>query len=88
VRAGPIGDSLAANAYGMYLIHYPCVSWLQYFLLGAAFSGAVKGTLVFLGAVALSWGLTVLLRQVPAVAKLISSVAPSSPSNRVKAAVR
>ncbi len=41
VRAGPIGDSLAANAYGMYLIHYPCVSWLQYFLLGAAFSGAV-----------------------------------------------
>ncbi len=86
VRAGPVGDSLAANAYGMYLTHYPCVSWLQYFLLGAAFSGAVKGTLVFLGAAALSWGATALLRRIPAVGRLISSVPPSSSNSMTSAA--
>ena len=29
-------DSLSANAYGMYLVHYPFVVWMQYALLDAA----------------------------------------------------
>jgi peptidoglycan/LPS O-acetylase OafA/YrhL len=75
-RPGRIGNSLAANAYGMYITHYVFVSWLQYSLLGVALPGAAKGTMVFAGAVALSWGLTATLRQIPAVGRVISTGIP------------
>jgi len=32
-KANKIWDSLTANAYGIYLVHYAFVSWLQYALL-------------------------------------------------------
>jgi hypothetical protein len=66
-----VWDSLSANAYGMYLIHYAFVSWLQYALLKAALPGVAKGALVFLAAVLLSWGTTAALRRIPAVARVI-----------------
>ncbi len=78
-RPGRVGDSLSANAYGMYITHYVFVTWLQYALLRAALPGAVKGTLVFVGAVALSWSLTAALRRIPAVGRVISSIAPTRP---------
>jgi len=64
-------DSLTANAYGIYLLHYVGVSWLQLALLDTPARGAVKGLVVFLGAVAASWGATALLRQMPAVARVL-----------------
>ena len=64
-------DSLTDNAYGMYLIHYAFVSWLQYALLPASLSGFVKAVLVFIGTVLLSWGTTAALRRLPAVARVI-----------------
>ena len=72
-RRGRIGDSLASNAYGMYITHYPLVSWLQYALLGSTLAGAAKGTLVFGGAVASSWLLTAGLRRIPAVGAVLST---------------
>jgi peptidoglycan/LPS O-acetylase OafA/YrhL len=75
-RRGPIGDSLAANAYGMYITHYPYVSWLQYALLSSALPGAAKGTMVFLGAVALSWLSTAGLRRIPAIGAILSTLTP------------
>lgn len=57
-------DNLSANAFGIYLVHYACVSWLQLALLASPLSGAGKGTLVFIGAVLLSWGLTAAARTV------------------------
>jgi surface polysaccharide O-acyltransferase-like enzyme len=59
-------DSLSDNAYGMYLIHYVFVSWLQYSLLRAALPAIAKASLVFLGAALLSWGATSVLRRIPA----------------------
>ena len=56
-------DSLSANAFGIYLVHYACVSWLQLALLASPLSGAAKGTLVFTGAVLLSWGLSAAARR-------------------------
>ena len=47
-----IFDSLRDNAYGMYLIHYAFVSWIQYSLLNAPLSGFVKGILVTVSTVA------------------------------------
>jgi len=48
-------SSLGANAYGIYLVHYVCVTWLQLSLLGSSLPGAVKFALVFLGATGLAW---------------------------------
>ena len=64
-------DSLTANAYGIYLVHYAFVSWLQYSLLKSALPAIAKGSLVILGALALSWAATAALRRIPAVARVI-----------------
>ncbi|HVT60855.1 MAG TPA: acyltransferase family protein [Thermoanaerobaculia bacterium] len=66
-----VADNLSANAYGIYLLHYFCVSWLQFWLLRTGLSGAVKGLSVFAGAVALSWSLSAALRRVPGIARVI-----------------
>lgn len=66
-----VWDSLSTNAYGMYLIHYAFLSWLQYALLKAQLPAIAKGSLVFAGAVLLSWGATAALRGIPAVARVI-----------------
>lgn len=64
-------DSLTNNAYGMYLVHYAFVSWLQYALLKAAVPGLAKGLFVFLGTVLLSWAMIAALRRIPAIARVI-----------------
>ena len=69
-------DSLKANAYGMYLIHYVFVVWLQYALLPADMSAVLKGAVVFAGTLALSWSLTAALRRVPAIAQVVGADRP------------
>ena len=64
-------DSLRENAYGIYLIHYAIVSWLQYALLRAQLSAIEKAFIVFTGTLALSWIAVAAIRRVPAVARLI-----------------
>jgi surface polysaccharide O-acyltransferase-like enzyme len=54
----PFITSLSASAFGIYLLHYPAVTWLQFGLLNQPLSAPLKATLVFLGALALSWALT------------------------------
>ncbi|HEX3953377.1 MAG TPA: acyltransferase [Stellaceae bacterium] len=70
-RRWPVLDSLKANAYGMYLIHYLFVVWLQYALLGFGWPAIVKGAIVFAGTLALSWSATAALRREPWIAYLI-----------------
>ena len=64
-------DSLAANAYGIYIVHYTFVTWLQFWLLGADIPVIAKAVVAFLGTLMLSWGLIALLRRIPAVARVI-----------------
>jgi peptidoglycan/LPS O-acetylase OafA/YrhL len=66
-----IFNSLRDNAYGIYLVHYAFVSWLQYALLKSHLSGFTKLTIVLSLAVALSWSTTAALRRIPAVARVI-----------------
>ena len=68
-----IFDSLKTDAYGMYLIHYVFVVWLQYALLGPMMPGIVKGSIVFGGTLLLSWGAAAALRQIPLVAEVIGA---------------
>jgi|SRR5579872_6092179 len=66
-----IFDSLRDNAYGIYLLHYAFVAWVQYALLPASMPGLVKGVIAFLGALALSWGTVAALRRIPSVRRVI-----------------
>jgi hypothetical protein len=66
-------DSLSENAYGMYLVHYVFVVWLQYALLGAALPGIVKAAIVFGGTVLLSWGATLALGSIPIGSRLVGA---------------
>jgi glucan biosynthesis protein C len=54
----PAAESLAENAYGIYLLHYTFVIWLQYILLGFALFAIVKAAIVFTATLALSWSLS------------------------------
>jgi peptidoglycan/LPS O-acetylase OafA/YrhL len=63
--------ALGASAYGIYLLHYAAVSWLQLGLLDRPIPGLVKALLVFAGAVAASWGATAQLRRIPGVSRVL-----------------
>ena len=67
----PVFDRLSACSYGMYLIHYPVVVWLQFALLAVALDPIAKGAIVYVGAVALNWGIVAALRRVPVIARVL-----------------
>jgi hypothetical protein len=71
VARRPLFDSLSASSYGMYLVHYPVVIWLQLALLTVALGAIAKGAIIFAGAVFLSWGAVVALRRVPGIARVL-----------------
>jgi len=64
-------NSLADNAYGIYFVHYVFVIWLQYLLLGAPLFAIVKGAIVFVGALALSWATTAAVCCIPIGARVM-----------------
>ena len=66
-----IFDSLSENSYGIYIVHWVFVTWLQYLLLGSGLAPIVKGIVVFVGTLILSWVLVATIRRIPAVAKVI-----------------
>jgi surface polysaccharide O-acyltransferase-like enzyme len=66
-----IFNSLSENSYGIYVVHYVFVTWFQYLLLGSGLVPLVKGILVFVGTLILSWVVVASIRHLPAVAKVI-----------------
>jgi hypothetical protein len=64
-------DPLRDSAYGIYLIHYVPVLWLQYFMFGMSFgpseqlTAIIKAVIVFVLTLASSWAATVALRKIP-----------------------
>jgi glucans biosynthesis protein C len=67
----PVLASVNRNVYGMYLVHYLFVVWLQYSLLGVAWPAIPKAAIVFVGTVLASWSLSEALCHIPAVAYVI-----------------
>jgi hypothetical protein len=69
----PTRNSLAANAYGIFILHYPLVTWTQYALLGTRTGAVVEAGLAFgvALALALSWLAAALLRRVPGVRAIV-----------------
>jgi hypothetical protein len=64
-------DSMQADAYGMFLVHYPITLWLQYWLFDYNLPATVKAPIVFVLTVAFSWGLTRALRQIPGARRVL-----------------
>ena len=58
-------DRMQGDAYGMFLVHYPIVLWLQYWLFDFDLPAIPKAAIAFFATVVLSWGITALLRQIP-----------------------
>lgn len=67
----PAWDSLAANGFAIYLLHYPFVTWTQYGLLAVRADAPMKGALVFTIALAASWASATCLRHLPGVSRIL-----------------
>ena len=64
-------DRMQGDAYGMFLVHYPIVLWLQYWLFDYDLPAVVKATIAFVLTVALSWAVTAALRKIPGATKVL-----------------
>jgi surface polysaccharide O-acyltransferase-like enzyme len=64
-------DAVQPSAYGIYLLHYIFIIWLQYALYDEPFSAFVKFAIVFAGTLSMSWAVTLMLRKIPLVARMI-----------------
>ncbi|QQO17329.1 acyltransferase [Bradyrhizobium diazoefficiens] len=58
-------DRMQADAYGMFLVHYPIALWIQYALFDYAWPAIAKAAVGFVLTVILSWGVTAGLRKIP-----------------------
>lgn len=64
-------NSLSANAYSIYLVHYIFVVWCQYALLSVSAPAFVKFIITFVVALAGSWLLSHLIRKHPLIKKYL-----------------
>jgi peptidoglycan/LPS O-acetylase OafA/YrhL len=71
VRPSRWADSLSANAYGIYLLHYLFVIWIQYAALHWPTPALVKCGAVLVAVTGLSWELAALLRQSKKIARVV-----------------
>ena len=64
-------DPMQSDAYGIFLVHYPIVLWLQYWLFDFDLPAIVKASIAFVLTVALSWAATVALRKFPGATRVL-----------------
>jgi surface polysaccharide O-acyltransferase-like enzyme len=72
-RRLPALAGLRRDAFGMYLVHYVFVVWLQYALLGVGLFAAAKGAIVFSGTLLLSWGAIAVIRRISPAGQVIGA---------------
>ena len=64
-------DPMQPDAYGIFLVHYPIVLWLQYWLFDYDLPAIVKALLAFVLTVVMSWAATRALRQIPGATRVL-----------------
>jgi surface polysaccharide O-acyltransferase-like enzyme len=64
-------DPMQPDAYGIFLVHYPIVLWLQYAMFDYDLPAIVKAPVAFLLTVVFSWAVTRALRQIPGAARVL-----------------
>jgi hypothetical protein len=58
-------DLMQPDAYGMFLVHYPIVLWLQHWMFDFDIPAIAKALIAFVLTVLLSWAATAALRRIP-----------------------
>jgi len=64
-------DAMKPQAYGIFLVHYIFIIYLQYAVFDPPLPAFVKFAIVFIGTLSLSWVTTLLLRKIPVVGRMI-----------------
>ena len=64
-------DAMRPSAYGIYLLHFIPLIWLQYVVYDPAYPAFVKFAIVFTGTLSISWALTDWLRKISVAAQMI-----------------
>lgn len=64
-------DSLAANAYGIYIVHYCFITWLQFALISVSWPAWMKCAIVFTLGLGMSWGASAILRRIPGIRRVL-----------------
>jgi hypothetical protein len=64
-------DPMQADAYGMFLVHYPIALWLQYWLFDYDLPAIAKALIGLVLTVAFSWALTAALRRIPGATRVL-----------------
>ena len=66
-----LAESLSDNAYGIYLVHYAFIVWLQYALLDVPLGAVAKAAIVFTVTLVMSWSATMAIRCIPLGSRLV-----------------
>ena len=64
-------DAMRSSAYGIYLLHYIFIVWLQYAVFDLPLHAGAKFLIVFVGTLSMSWALTIAVRKIPFMARMI-----------------
>jgi hypothetical protein len=64
-------DLMRAEAYGMFLIHYPIILWIQFWLFDFGIPAIAKALIAFVLTVPLSWTVIAILRGIPGATRVL-----------------
>jgi surface polysaccharide O-acyltransferase-like enzyme len=64
-------DVMQKQAYGIYLLHFIPLIWLQYLVTDPPLPAVLKSAIVFAGTLSASWLATMGLRRIPIFARMI-----------------
>jgi surface polysaccharide O-acyltransferase-like enzyme len=64
-------DSLSVHSYSIYIIHYTVIIWIQFLLLSVPWPAWAKFSVTFAGGLALSWGASKLIHQIPIIRRIL-----------------
>lgn len=64
-------DPMQPDAYGIFLVHYPIVLWLQYWLFDYDLPAIVKALVALVLTIAFSWAVTRALRMIPGATRVL-----------------
>jgi hypothetical protein len=67
----PFLDAMRPQAYGIFLVHYIFIIYLQYAVFDPPLPAFVKFAIVFICTLSLSWATVLLLRKIPVVGRMI-----------------
>ncbi|MFP9098268.1 acyltransferase family protein [Flavobacterium sp. RHBU_24] len=70
-KSNPAMDSLCKNAYGIYLLHYIPVSWLQFALLDTTLPVVLKFLIIFIVSLCSSWAMVYFLKKIKIVNRFV-----------------